>query len=612
MYEFKHTQAKKGANPYKSANKTGIPTPLKERYEVLSGFSFDDVKVHYNSSSPAQMYAHAYTRGNHIYIAPGQEKHLGHELGHVIQQKQGLVRPDTYLYGLPLNTDRHLEAQADTYSRSAVGLPSPDESALKSAPCPTPLIQRAPFSMAELMKILDSPPSLAGILGLAAALGVSLYAAIKLYTQCCRRPQNAADTKEANTEEANTKEPNTEEATPPSGNVQKPEDTMSSDQTSSSPPSRRVGDCLFNAVADALNQPVNADYYRKLTGNYIRGLNNRNPALFLDRGINIKELLTTVETSQEWNTDSGDRIIEFLALALGIHIVVHTESYNTDINPDCQTTIHLRLEGNHYTVYQSSDASSAQKREPDTKTTETAVPGESVPSTEALNPSAEAQGLSTEAQLRSAALSELTQFIADLPEDVKKPLQNKLKKMLKGTPSYQELTDYLAMLQLKYKRQKPKTRPSALPDSPEQNTASPQSCDDTPDPVAAVLTPTGHSPSSYDGSVCHRNGIVRSFLEDQGLISPGQRLSLGHQGGKVSQSGHKKGKNKPDSDNTGKSFVVIIDSVCYEIFRANHSGQGNQQYTIISGSSAIPRLDGETIIFEKPYIKIKGSKQGYL
>lgn len=480
MYEFKHTQAKQGANPYKSANKTGIPTPLKERYEVLSGFSFDDVKVHYNSSSPAQMYAHAYTRGNHIYIAPGQEKHLGHELGHVIQQKQGLVRPDTYLYGLPLNTDRHLEAQADTYSRSAVGLPSPDESALKSAPCPTPLIQRAPLSMAELMKILDSS-TLAGITGLAAILGVSLYAAIKLYTQCCRRPQNAADTKEANTEGANA-----EEATPPSGNVQKPEDTM------------------------------------------------------------------------------------------------------------------------------SSDASSAQKRELDTKTTETAVPGESVPSTEALNPSAEAQGLSTEAQLRSAALSELTQFIADLPEDEKKPLQNKLKKMLKGTSSYQELTEYLAMLQLRYKHQKPKTRPSAPPDSPEQNTASPQSCDDTPDPVAAVLTPTGHSPSSYDGSVCHRNGIVRSFLEDQRLISPGQRLSLGHQGGKVSQSGHKKGKNKPDSDHTGKSFVVIIDSVCYEIFRANHSGQGNQQYTIISGSSAIPRLDGETIIFEKPYIKIKGSKQDYL
>jgi hypothetical protein len=46
----------------------------------------DGVRVEYNSDKPAQLGAKAYTQGSRVYIAPGQEKHLGHELGHVIQQ----------------------------------------------------------------------------------------------------------------------------------------------------------------------------------------------------------------------------------------------------------------------------------------------------------------------------------------------------------------------------------------------------------------------------------------------------------------------------------------------------------------------------------------------
>jgi hypothetical protein len=52
----------------------------------ISGFSFDDVKVHYNSDKPAQLQATAYTQGNQVHIAPGEERHLDHELGHVVQQ----------------------------------------------------------------------------------------------------------------------------------------------------------------------------------------------------------------------------------------------------------------------------------------------------------------------------------------------------------------------------------------------------------------------------------------------------------------------------------------------------------------------------------------------
>lgn len=79
------------SNP--STNNTGLPDQLKSGIESLSGISMDDVKVHYNSSKPAAVNAHAYAQGTDIYVAPGQEHHLPHEAWHVVQQKQGRVQP---------------------------------------------------------------------------------------------------------------------------------------------------------------------------------------------------------------------------------------------------------------------------------------------------------------------------------------------------------------------------------------------------------------------------------------------------------------------------------------------------------------------------------------
>lgn len=94
-------------------NRTGIPDGLKSRFEALGGMSLDDVQVHYQSGKPAQLQAYAYTQGNQVYIGPGQERHLSHELGHVIQQKRGMVRPTGMQAGLPVNDDPALERQAD-------------------------------------------------------------------------------------------------------------------------------------------------------------------------------------------------------------------------------------------------------------------------------------------------------------------------------------------------------------------------------------------------------------------------------------------------------------------------------------------------------------------
>lgn len=96
-------------------NHTGIPDSLKSKVEKKSGMPLDDVKVHYNSNKPAAVQAYAYTQGNQVYVAPGQAHHLSHELGHVVQQKQGRVKPTGYIGGQPLNDSSALEREADSY-----------------------------------------------------------------------------------------------------------------------------------------------------------------------------------------------------------------------------------------------------------------------------------------------------------------------------------------------------------------------------------------------------------------------------------------------------------------------------------------------------------------
>ena len=102
-------------------NKTGLPGNLKNGIESLSGYSMDNVQVHYNSSKPAQLRAHAYAQGTDIHLAPGQEKHLPHEAWHVVQQKQGKVKPTMQLTGkVNINDDVALEREADLMGAKAL------------------------------------------------------------------------------------------------------------------------------------------------------------------------------------------------------------------------------------------------------------------------------------------------------------------------------------------------------------------------------------------------------------------------------------------------------------------------------------------------------------
>lgn len=138
----------------RKANTTGLPDQLKTGIEHLSGIDMSDTRVHYNSSKPAQLNAHAYAQGTDIHMAPGQEKHLAHEAWHVVQQKQGRVQPTTQLKSKTLiNDDVSLEREADIMGAKAMqGADGSTHNLLKASKANGP-IQR--YSVSGDWKISD-------------------------------------------------------------------------------------------------------------------------------------------------------------------------------------------------------------------------------------------------------------------------------------------------------------------------------------------------------------------------------------------------------------------------------------------------------------------------
>jgi len=101
-------------------NNTGLPDNLKYGMENLSGINLDNVRVHYNSPKPEAVQAHAYAQGTEIHLASGQEKHLPHELGHVVQQAQGRVSANNFVGSMPVNDNEELEKDATKMGKLAL------------------------------------------------------------------------------------------------------------------------------------------------------------------------------------------------------------------------------------------------------------------------------------------------------------------------------------------------------------------------------------------------------------------------------------------------------------------------------------------------------------
>jgi hypothetical protein len=104
-------QPKSGGQP--------IPDQVRAKMETAFGTDFSDVRVHVGQEA-SSIGAIAYTWGTNIHFAPGQysphtiqgQKLLGHELWHVVQQKNGRVS-NPFGGGVAVVQDHALEAEAD-------------------------------------------------------------------------------------------------------------------------------------------------------------------------------------------------------------------------------------------------------------------------------------------------------------------------------------------------------------------------------------------------------------------------------------------------------------------------------------------------------------------
>lgn len=103
-----------------SRNISNLPIQLKQRVEDEYQVDLSDVVVHRNSPDPAGMGALAYAKAPDIYLGPGAENCLSHELAHIIQQKQGRVAADGRVNGMPVNTSHLLEREADSFRLPSV------------------------------------------------------------------------------------------------------------------------------------------------------------------------------------------------------------------------------------------------------------------------------------------------------------------------------------------------------------------------------------------------------------------------------------------------------------------------------------------------------------
>ena len=108
-----------------------LPVLVQRKMETLFGTTFADVRIH-EGPEVRSIGAQAFTRGSHIYFAPGQynptttqgQQLLGRELAHVVQQRAGRVR-NPFGSGVAVVQDPGLEAEAERMSMQAAAHRAP-------------------------------------------------------------------------------------------------------------------------------------------------------------------------------------------------------------------------------------------------------------------------------------------------------------------------------------------------------------------------------------------------------------------------------------------------------------------------------------------------------
>ncbi|HRW63421.1 MAG TPA: DUF4157 domain-containing protein [Bacteroidales bacterium] len=115
------------AAPGSTGTATHLPSHVQAKMESSFGTDFSGVNIHANSGQATNIGALAYTQGNDVHFAPGQfnpgsqkgQELIGHELTHVVQQRQGRVKPDKQGKGMNINSNPALEKEADVMGAKA-------------------------------------------------------------------------------------------------------------------------------------------------------------------------------------------------------------------------------------------------------------------------------------------------------------------------------------------------------------------------------------------------------------------------------------------------------------------------------------------------------------
>lgn len=103
-----------------------MPENVQSKMEGVFNTSFSDVNIHVGNKA-SDVGALAYTQGSDIHFAQGKfqpetksgQELLGHELTHVVQQREGRVQANTSVNGLPVNNEKSLEKEADVMGAKA-------------------------------------------------------------------------------------------------------------------------------------------------------------------------------------------------------------------------------------------------------------------------------------------------------------------------------------------------------------------------------------------------------------------------------------------------------------------------------------------------------------
>ncbi|MFN8397064.1 MAG: DUF4157 domain-containing protein [Bacteroidia bacterium] len=133
QFKFADSPVQMKAGSGSGSGSGGESAGVMQKMGAAMGADFSNVNIHQNSQKATEAGALAYAQGNDVHFAPGQfspntpggQQLIGHELAHVVQQRQGRVQANAEVNGMAANTDHSLEAEADAMGAKAAAFDGP-------------------------------------------------------------------------------------------------------------------------------------------------------------------------------------------------------------------------------------------------------------------------------------------------------------------------------------------------------------------------------------------------------------------------------------------------------------------------------------------------------